>query len=593
MSRRTPIISLVCALALIIGGWLLLGGGDEPTPGSGGERRGAESPAPSGEGTIPEFGDPDAEGGATPTVPEGEPLMQALGQVIDQLSGRGIHDATVTVTENGDPRLPPLGHCRTAKTGVFVHDFPERDSFHLTVRAEGYTSARWQVSDGITPEGIPLELANLELPIAPESVLWIQTEIDGLAPDDRLLVEVQLRQPRTPAEMGTPVFDKGSFTITGPETRVGGLPSGKYLLNFRTLRQRLGTREIELGMGEDQLVEFRLGPSLPIDGVVKHNGRPVQGGRLLIWGRDDHSNTTAMIDERGRYSVNLPAAGRYSFTFNPTPGVETDGNGGSTDIDVEIGGIQDLDFLSSHLIGRVVGASGEPIPRLSGTIFGPHALSFTTDDFGTFEFLDVPHGTYRWLFPQAPEGSLGATREFVLAGDTTIEYRFERSTELEVLVSYDPLPEEGQDLGREQVVLIGESGVPTPLRPGARPRHYEWPVEGGLGAVLRSGWAPWFFELPPTDLPPAQRALLVPGGDLTVTLVSRAGRAAGGTPFRIIPLDAPTIPNAWAERRTGQGGSTRLTLSPGTYRIEAEIDGAPVSREIEVHPRTRTEARLP
>ncbi len=593
LARRTPLIAI--ALLIAIGaGWWFFGRETGVRPPVGPPDGGGETPVEVGtDPTDPGTFDPvDPIATTPPTIPDG-PRLEAMGQVVDHSTGRGVSGATVTITESLDARVQPLAHVRTLSTGVFVKDFPERDEFQLTVRADGYAPARWEVVDGMTPSGIPFELANLDLPIAPESVLWVHTQIDGLDPEDRVIVDFQLRQARTPAELGTPLMQKGNAAMVGPETRIGKLASGKYLLSFRTSRQRLGSQEIELGLGEEKTVEFTLGPPVPIDGVVRHNGRPVTGGRLGVWGRENHSNTTAMIDDSGHFSVSLPAPGRYSFAFSPSRETLDDGTGGSQELLIEKSGRVDLEFLSSRLVGHVVGPVGEPLPEVSGTLFGPQALSFITDDAGYFELNDVPHGAYRWLFPNAPLDSFGPSRVFEVTGDSEVEYRFEDSTDLEVIVRRDPDPTTSNEVGRPQISLLEATGQLTPLRPSTRENHYQWPVEGGLGVVVQRGWAPCFFELPPSEHPNPQSVVLTPGGELTVTLVPDRGRASKLIRFTIEPLEAPELPHEWCDRQTGPSGSARVTLPPGSYRISADLGDGLVSTEIEVHARAETEARLP
>ena len=527
-----------------------------------------------------------------PRIPTG-PQIEAFGRIIDHQTGRGVPNATVTITEGTDARIPPLTHSRTDSTGVFTCEFSERSSFRMTVRAEGYAPAYWEVVDGATPSGVPFELANLELPIAPESVLWISPKLQEADPEERFIVEIQLRQPRTPAELGSPLVEKKSTTLLAPETRIGRLSTGKYLLSYRTSRQRLGSREIELGMGQELTIDFVLGPPVPINGVVLHNGSPVSGGRLVIWGRENHSNTAAVVGEDGRYSIQLPAIGNYSFAFSPRYEHPQDGSGGSQELNIEGPGTVDLLFSSSRLVGQVLTPEGGPAAQLSGTLFGPQALSFTTDEEGWFEFENVPHGSYRWLFQLTPEESFGPVRDFEVSGDTHVVYEFENSTELEVVVVRDSPSENSNEVGRPQVCLLEDGGNLTPLRPGSRPNFYRWPVNGGQGVVFQRGWAPWFFELPPSHHPSPQTAILTPGGELTVTLLSRDGQPLGFQPFRVEPLDAPSLPDAWCQRQTGAGGSTLLTLPPGTYRIVGELTEGEVSTEIRLHPRTTTEARLP
>ncbi len=540
--------------------------------------------------------DPVAGTGGTGPVDPPPPvgaLTEAVGRVIDHLTGRGIAEATVTVTESRDPRVYPLNHARTNSSGVFLCRFPERDSFELTARADGYAPARWSVSGGMTPEGIPIEVADLELELAPESVIWVRTELPGLDAEERVVVEVQLRQARTPVELGAPLQLKQSVALLSPENRIGGLAMGQYLLSFRTSKQRLGSTEVELGMGEERIVEFTLGPPVPIRGTVRHNGRAVTGGKLVIWGRDHHSNTAAVIDDRGGYGVSLPAPGEYSFAFSPTREVPEDGTGGNAEIAIDGSGTFDLEFHSSRLVGRVTGANGGPVPELAGTLFGPHALSFITDELGEFEFEDVPHGSYRWLFPLAPDGSFGPARDFTVEGDTEVEYVFHGASELEVIIRRSLSPDSENEVGRPQVCLLEAGGQVTPLRPAGAPDRYLWPIGGGHGVVVQRGWAPWFFEVVPSQYPPALTATLTPGGELTVTIFTEEGRPSGGHIFRIDPIDAPSLPEEWCERRTGPRGTARLTLAPGTYHVRANLPSGEVEREIRVHERSSTEARLP
>lgn len=582
---------LVVAALIGLGVWLFLPRDENSTlPDDGPGSEGQVDPT-DGTGDGPDTG-PDGAGDPGTELPVG-PSLDSAGRVIDHRTGRGVPDATVTVTTGRDPSLLPLDHTRTDATGAFLCRFSDVDPLEFTVRAEGYSSAVWRIEGGLTPAGLPFLISDLELAVAPESILWIRPEVTGREPEEPIIVEVRLRQPRLPAELGEPFRTQQNVELIFPETRIGGLAAGRYLLSFRTSKQRLLSRELELGMGEERTIDFVLGPPIPIHGVVRHDDRAVAGGRLLVWGRDQRSSNTAMVDARGQYQLSLPAPGMYSVSFTPSREFPEDGTGGVVEIEVTAGGRVDIDFRSSRLVGRVFGPDGGPAGGMMGTLFGPQALSFVTDADGRFEFDAVPDGEYRWHFSATPEGAFAPSRTFTVDRDLDVTYSFEPSTTLEVVVVRDPAPSPGSEVGRPQVALVEPGGRITPLRPADAPDQYEWPLAGGLGVVAQRGWAPWFFELAPADHPAPQTALLTPGGELTVTIFTGDGRAAGGQPFRIVGLDAPPLPEAWCLRVTGPRGEARLALPPGTYRIEADLPEGRVEREIRIHARAATEARLP
>lgn len=590
-SRRARLraLGIVLAAAIIGGAIGLLHDGPE-------ERAARERVEASPAGVAPEPGvgtepaEVAGEGATGSPRPTGSEIA-AGGRVIDHRTGRGVPGAAVTVAGSRDPRVPTLGHARTDSAGVFICRVEERDLYEISVRADGYAPVRFSIADGLTPAGVPFEIGDLELEIAPESVIRVLPDLPGLPPEESVVVELQLRQSRTPAELGEPLVVRQSERLFEGGGRIGSLAMGQYLLSFRTSSQRLGTREVELGMGEERVVEFSIGPPVPIRGTVTRNGRPVAGGKLVIWGRDQASHTAAVVDERGGYRVSLPAAGSYAFAFTPSRHSQGDGAGGSRELAIEGPGIVDLDYRTVRLTGRVTGAEGEPLAGLAGTLFGPQALSFVTDATGEFAFDDVPLGVYRWLFAAPPAGCFGPAEEFAVEGDTEAHYAFAAAVPLEIQLVGEPT--DIGEVGAPQVGLLGAGGEVAPLRPTGEPARWWWPAEGGLGVVQKRGSAPWFFELPPSERPPRQLVDLSPGGELTVTLFGEDGRSLDGHGFRIEPIDAPDLPVEWRERRTGPRGSAVLALPPGRYRVSAELAGSEASREIRIVEHASTEARLP
>lgn len=590
--RRAPpwAIAAIAALSIALGMlWFLRGGerNESPRPGNGSGSAGTGRPA-----EIPIDRAP-VEGSevAVPELPPG-PRIDAGGIVIDHRTGRGIAGAAVTITGSRDPRAPPLAYTRTDAAGVFTCLIPERERFDIAVRAEGYAPARWALEGGLTPEGIPLDPAALELEIAPESALWIRPDLPGLPPDENVIVEAQLRQARTPAELGEPLVTRESIALFAEGGRIGSLAMGQYLLSFRTSKQRLGTREVELGMGEERTVELTIGPPVPIRGTIRHNGRPVSGGRLVIWGREHASHAAAPVDERGGYEVSLPSAGSYGFAFTPSRRSPEDGVGGSRELEIASAGTVDLDFRSARLSGLVTGPGGEPIAELAGTLFGPQALSFVTDASGEFALDGVPLGVYRWLFPSPPPGCFGPAAEFAVEGETSARYAFEPAAAIEIRLTGQP--DAVGEVGAPQVGLLAAGGEIAPLRPTGEPERWWWPTGGGLLVVQKRGYAPWFSRIAAGEHPERQVVELLPGGELTVTLFGEDGRPIGGHSFRIDPVGAADLPLEWCERRTGPRGSAVVALPPGSYRVRAQLPGGEgAEREIRVHPRTSTECRLP
>ena len=143
------------------------------------------------------------------------------------------------------------------------------------------------------------------------------------------------------------------------------------------------------------------------------------------------------------------------------------------------------------------------------------------------------------------------------------------------------------------VYLLADNGEMSPLKRTQQPETFLWPRTGGVGVVYQRGWTPYFFSTGPSDYPLPVKATLQPAGEVTVTLVALDGEVLANYPFTIVPLSAPEIPEAWAQRTTGPRGSSRVTLSPGQYEIRAQLDSGPAAATLFIEPKESTRLRLP
>ena len=75
--------------------------------------------------------------------------------------------------------------------------------------------------------------------------------------------------------------------------------------------------------------------------------------------------------------------------------------------------------------------------------------------------------------------------------------------------------------------------------------------------------------------------------------VLRRGQPVPGTPVELVPRDGQRLLPGRATRTTGPKGTLYLSpLSVGRYRVEANVDGTRISREVTVQAGQRTEVEI-
>lgn len=198
-----------------------------------------------------------------------------------------------------------------------------------------------------------------------------------------------------------------TLILRGPEVRVvgvngapfvsvPGLPAGEYVLQFGSI-EALEGRPIEVTIKEGHTTE--LVPRLPaavgerrISGIVTFNGAPLARRALEILQVKTDDTWTTTTDDRGRYSVSVPADGVYvvrvvsPYDFGQLE-AEGEVRAGETTIDLDLAGaIVSLTFL---LDGTV------PDDAVQFVLDGPRRVSGITRDFSQpTELFAVPFGTY-------------------------------------------------------------------------------------------------------------------------------------------------------------------------------------------------------
>lgn len=580
------VLILVGGLALVVGRFFL--GDANPIL----ENPGFENPEIPGnndENLDPEVGSSTTQQDVRTQTPQG-PTTRFAGQVIDVTTGLPVAEATVAF-RNIIGSIP-LGHSRTRSGGYFSVKVPEVTQASVTVRAEGFAPSRWKWGEDDLPQGAATSntpSGELLLAIAPESVLWVSVESPELDFAGDILVESRVIEPRTPSEMGAAV-PVPPVILEGPNQRLGGLIAGRHMVSVRSGSRILARREIEIGEGEERDLVFRLGPSIQITGLVLRNESPVTGGTIQTWCRETQASATIPVSESGEFEARLPSPGLWRFIWT-----SPNGNGEGTTLEQQLFADSEvvLTLNTGRIEGRVIGPIGESVINLQGSLFGPRPFSFITDEEGRFVIEDVPYGTYKWVFLQLPDRVFAQNRSFEVSGDQYEEFQFDGATELMITV-YAARDEYSEpDLTNVPVYLLAENGEMSPLKRTQQPETFLWPRGGGVGVVYQRGWTPYFFSTGPSDFPLPIKATLQPAGEVTVTLVSLDGEVLENHPFSIIPLSAPDIPAAWANRTTGPRGSSRVTLSPGQYEVRADLDSGPTSATLFIEPKESTRLRLP
>lgn len=518
------------------------------------------------------------------------PRMRFAGQVIDVSTGLPVLGATVAFRDASGSK--PLGHFRTRTGGLFALDVPETERAVIFVRAPGYAPGRWKWGHEILPDSDPSTNAHPEdllLAISPESVLWISIDSSATEAPERPFVEVRMLQARTPRELGAPVETPPQPLIEG-EIRVGGLLAGRHLVSIRSGSKVLARREVEVGEGEERDVIFRLGPSIQIHGLVLRNDIPVDGGTIQTWCRETQASSAVPVARDGHFETLLPGPGRWRFIWTSAA---KRGEGTSYELELDEDAQLIIEFRTASLDGRVIGPAGESLVGLQGSLFGPRPFSFTTDEQGRFFIDDIPHGQYRWVFLQLPEGVFAPSSQFEVNGPTIEQFQFHGACRLLVRVQKALDEYSTPEVATVPVYRIDENGALSPLKRTESVGEFWWPRQGGLGVVYQRGWTPYFFSTGPVDFPVPIDALLQPAGEVTVTLVGLDGEVLANHPFTIETLAAPQIPAAWSKRATGPRGSCRVTLAPGEYQIHAVLDSGPASATVMIFPQRSTRLRLP
>ncbi|MEC9475768.1 MAG: carboxypeptidase-like regulatory domain-containing protein [Planctomycetota bacterium] len=529
------------------------------------------------------------EENSSPAV-EQLPRMRFAGQVIDVSTGLPVLGATVAFRNASGST--PLGHARTRTGGLFAVDLPETERALVTVRAPGFATGRWQWGYEDLPDSEATTSSHPEelmLAVSPESVLWVALDSSESEQPERPFVEVRMLQARTARELGESVEGPPQKLIDG-ELRIGGLLSGRHLVSIRDGSRVLARREVEIGEGEERELLFRLGPSIRIYGWVLRNDIPVDGGTIQTWCRETQASSSVPVALDGHFETLLPGPGQWRFIW--TSG-ENNGEGTTHQQYLTEDTELVIELLTGSLDGQVVGPGGEPLVGLQGSLFGPRPFSFTTDDHGRFFIDEIPHGRYRWVFLQQPEGVFAPSSHFDISGKTSETFQFSGACRLIVEVQKTTDEYRKPEVATVPVYRIDQNGALSPLKRTEHPNEFWWPRQGGLGVVYQRGWTPYFFSTNPVDHPVPVEALLQPAGEVTVTLVGNDGEVVPDHPFTIEPLAAPQIPQAWAKRATGPRGSCRVTLAPGEYKISTVLDGGASSATILIFPQQSTRLRLP
>ena len=166
-----------------------------------------------------------------------------------------------------------------------------------------------------------------------------------------------------------------------------------------------------------------------------------------------------------------------------------------------------------------------------------------------------------------PAGLFAPSHRIQIAGSSTLEIRLLAAIELAI----DVRVEDGERPERIRYYQL-RSGAPlTALPAGGTKGTFVWPLNGRVGLVQSTGYAPAIFEIEEPTGVDSVSVTLRPGGRIKVILRSAPGEPLGGHPFRIEPLEGTVLHDFLRDQTTFSRGTRTLDLAPGTYRVKTTL----------------------
>jgi hypothetical protein len=224
--------------------------------------------------------------------------------------------------------------------------------------------------------------------------------------------------------------------------RISGLGPGRWRVFGQVEgsgRQARGTVELAPGQAEATL-DLDFAGGFAVHGVVRHEGRPVDGAMVMLIGQDVSDVGRTQTDFQGRYRVENLSAGKYQLEVADLVRGLRQRSDLAVDGDHEL----DVDLRSARIAGRVLEAtSDEPIAgarlELEPLDAEPARFRFLgradTDDRGVFVMGSVGEG--RWRLVAQKEGYAPAELTLELAGEAVegLELRLQPTQGVTLTVS--------------------------------------------------------------------------------------------------------------------------------------------------------------
>lgn len=567
------------------------------------------------------------------TTPDGTPAIGARVGVASEGDGGMMRSFFMGVTSDGDGRyrlggVEPGRRTVTAQLDGFERGVGELEVVPGENRLDLRLGAGQQVSGRVTgPRGEPVAGAAVRLAL-PGERWWSRHgataddagafSIDGVpdgiyeasashpdhaegrvevnvagAPVADLVIELAsggvitgMLRGLEPAELARATVSAGSDDVwrsgvveRDGRYRVSGISLGRWRVFAQVEssgRQARGSVEVAAGQPEATLdLDFTGGLSL--HGVVRHEGRPVDGAMVMTRGQDVAGGGRTETDYQGRYRLENLAAGTYHVeVFEMVRGLRA-----RRTVTVEEDQELDVDLRAVRISGRVLEAtSDEPV---SGALLELEPLD---DEQSGFRFAGRDESDDRGAFVMGSAGEgrwrLRARKEGYAPAELTLELAGEPVEGLELRLQ----PTQGITLGVTRTVGSPPEQVYVAVIDGAGRL-----VTGGLhatgeGGAVRVSTVPagsWEVLVRADGTGTARVAALSPGPPVAVHLAPQATlevlvpelegdeglatvalRGADGRPF----LFFAWLSDVRAEQQMARGRTILRGLPAGAWTVE-------------------------
>jgi len=382
-------------------------------------------------------------------------------------------------------------------------------------------------------------------------------------------------------------------------------------------------RRVEVVSGQTSTVDFTVGEVL--EGQVLRGGVPLPGAYLALARPDradeftsgSHSVQSTWSDETGRYRLAGVRTGWATLT------VEIGTNRVIRPVEIPAGASPRLDVVlpDRRMAGRVVAdlddrplggaqvhaelaaVGGAPESNGSSSYSSSTAeggVRFNLTTAATSETVAGPDGSFELYVESLPRVAIGAwalgyrSIQETFAPDDDVELRLPRSVELVVHIR----DEHGRELDDVRACALRQDANSSSCVSGGSAK-VNLSLDEGTYVLLASARGFGTEELVrelradaagPTEIDVA----LAPGAPLRIRLVGQTNATPVVTLIDPFGVSHPRlVQEESVDPATGDRRWTTWPLDPGLWIVAIDVDGTPLSREVEVVPGPEIEVTLP